>query len=74
MPEAGCIQHAQRLDLRPQVIEIDRAMLPQNIELSVGFEAQRYMYRLRPQPGDPNIVGGLLDRYVHAQVRAGWRY
>lgn len=49
-------------------------VLPQNIELSVGFEAQRYMYRLRPQPGDPNIVGGLLDRYVHAQVRAGWRY
>ena len=48
--------------------------LPKGLELSLGFEAQRYMYRLRPQPGDPNIVGGMLDRYVHAQVRAGWRY
>jgi hypothetical protein len=49
-------------------------VLPKDLELSVGFEAQRYMYRLRPQPGDANIVGGLLDRYVHAQVRAGWRF
>jgi hypothetical protein len=49
-------------------------VLPKDLELSVGFEAQRYMYRLRPQPGDSNVVGGLLDRYVHAQVRAGWRF
>jgi hypothetical protein len=48
--------------------------LPKGIELSLGFEAQRYMFRLRPEPGDANIVGGLLDRYVHAQLRAGWRY
>lgn len=49
-------------------------VLPKDLELSVGFEAQRYMYRLRPEPGDANIVGGMLDRYVHAQVRAGWRF
>ena len=49
-------------------------VLPKDIELSVGFGAQRYMFRLRPQPGDSNIVGGLLDRYVTAQVRVGWRY
>jgi hypothetical protein len=49
-------------------------VLPKDIELSVGFEAQRYMYRLRPQPGDANVVGGMLDRFVHAQVRAGWRF
>jgi hypothetical protein len=49
-------------------------VLPKDLELSVGFEAQRYMYRLRPEPGDSNVVGGLLDRYVHAQVRAGWRF
>jgi len=49
-------------------------VLPKDLELSLGFEAQRYMYRLNPEPGDANIVGGLLDRYVHAQVRAGWRF
>ncbi|MCA9576959.1 MAG: hypothetical protein R3B40_09075 [Polyangiales bacterium] len=48
--------------------------LPKGIEVSVGFEAQRYMYRLRPEPGDANVVGGLLDRYVLAQARLGWRY
>lgn len=49
-------------------------VLPKDLELSVGFEAQRYMYRLNPEPGDANVVGGLLDRYVHAQVRAAWRF
>ncbi len=49
-------------------------VLPHDIEVSAGFEAQRYMYRLRPEPGDPNIVGGLLDRFVHADVTVGWRY
>lgn len=49
-------------------------VLPKGLEISLGFEAQRYMYRLNPEPGDSNVVGGLLDRYVHAQVRAGWRF
>lgn len=49
-------------------------VLPKDLELSLGFEAQRYMFRLNPEPGDSNVVGGMLDRYVHAQVRAGWRF
>ena len=47
--------------------------LPKNLEISGGFEAQRYFYRTRARPGDANVVGGLVDRFIQAEIRFGWR-
>ena len=49
-------------------------VLPKDLEVQLGFEAQRYFFNVRPQTGDTNIVGGALDRYVLVDVRLGWRY
>ena len=49
-------------------------VLPKDLEVQLGFEAQRYFFDVRPQDGDAHIVGGALDRYVLVDVRLGWRY
>ena len=49
-------------------------VLGRGVELLAGFESRRYFYNLRPEPGDSFIAGGLLDRYVVADARIGFRY
>ncbi len=43
-----------------------------NLEARLTGEYQRYWYSLKPNPGDPWIVGGALDEYTSVRVTLAW--
>lgn len=44
------------------------------LEGRLGIEYRRYFFAMRPEVGDPRIVGGALDQYADVRLELAYRY